>query len=574
MRAVCESCAQPQPVDWRAGDLCVHCGLAVREEARCYWCAKWGPLAKFCRKCGAAAVAREHYGPARMLKLMGASVFEIPKLLAEVDPDLIATYQSIYGTHAAAANRHVEYARRLGESLYQKHWAAELEDELTPQLPWPDAILDEYSGAPLSGANPFPLINDLSHLARVQRGDFSELRHCAHLIHSDDPAIAAEAALQFSGWRALYCIYTEISRHDLIAVLRQSPLPAHAAPRLAALGAEPRPEYSITGDADTDFLILILDQNTHALESFLDDNDSQRRFVAATQLIRFRHANTNGPMLRRADPNQQLQICRDISRYKHAIPAIHDGLFALVENSLEPRVRHAAAQAITLARHHAESLRLLDLAGDDHDIIHSVLRSKSAPETYAEIGRRLVRRGQFSMAQWGWDEAAKPDAMPMTFVADNYPHATSQTQCELLCFAEKQIEAHGVERSALERLLIRQCFASGPAELIGAAWACIHRVQMHRQVGLIVPCGLSMENVAWCWSVPEILTAIAGLMANPEAVRQTFVRDDFDRFLRSAQPEFFSAAAAYPDECRRVINAAPLADPYIYAVRFAAELKA
>ena len=69
------------------------------------------------------------------------------------------------------------------------------------------------------------------------------------------------------------------------------------------------------------------------------------------------------------------------------------------------------------------------------------------------------------------------------------------------------------------------------------------------------------------------MTAIAGLMANPEAVRQTFVRDDFDRFLRSAEPEFFSAAATYPDECRRVIDAAPLADSYIYAVRFAAELK-
>ena len=63
-------------------------------------------------------------------------------------------------------------------------------------------------------------------------------------------------------------------------------------------------------------------------------------------------------------------------------------------------------------------------------------------------------------------------------------------------------------------------------------------------------------------------------MANPEAVLQTFVRDDFDRFLRSVQPKCFSAAAVYPDECSRVINAAPLADPYIYAVRFAAERKA
>lgn len=193
MRAVCESCAQPQPVDWRAGDLCVHCGLAVREEARCYWCAKWGPLAKFCRKCG-----------------------------------------------AAAANRIVEDVRALGQSLYQKHWADEMEDEIIPELPWSDEKLSAYSAAPLSEASPFARVRDLAHLVRIHRGDFSELRQCTHLIHSDDPAIAADAALQFSGWRALYCIHTEASRHDLIAVLRQFPLPAHAAPRLA-----PNPGQSI-----------------------------------------------------------------------------------------------------------------------------------------------------------------------------------------------------------------------------------------------------------------------------------------------------------------------------------------
>jgi hypothetical protein len=508
-----------------------------------------------------------------MLKHMGASVFEIPKLLGELDPELIATHQSLYGAHAAAANRHIEYARSLGQFLYQKHWAGALEEELFAQLPWPDEKLATYTGAPLSEASPIPLIANLAHLVRIQHGDFTDLGHSAGLIHSDDLAIAAEAALQFSGWRALYCVYTEISRHELIAVLRQCPLPVHAAPRLAALGAEPRPEYFATGNADTDFLILILDQNTRALESFLDDRDSQRRYVAATQLVRLKSADAIGGALRSADPEQQLQILRDVIRYKTPIPALRDEFFALVENSPEPRVRQAAALAITLARRHADALRLIELAGDDRDIIHSLLRSKLEPATYAEIGRRLVHSGHFNMDQWGWDEAAKPDSMPLTFVEENYPHASPQTQIELLRFAEKQIEAHGITRSELERLLIRACFTSGPAELIGTAWACIRRIQMHRQVGLIVPCDLSLENVAWCWRLPEILTAIAGLMANPDAVRQTFVRDDFDRFLRSAESDFFAAARAYPDDCRRLVNAAPLADPYTYAMRFAASLE-
>ncbi|MFN0106376.1 MAG: hypothetical protein ACKV2U_30330 [Bryobacteraceae bacterium] len=581
MRAVCESCAKPQPVDWRPGDLCVHCGVAVREEARCFWCAKWGPKAKFCRKCGAGAVAQEHYGPARMLKHMGASVFEIPKLLKELDPELIATHQSIYGAHAAVANRHIEDARWLGRHLYQRHWDAELEEELIAQLPWPDERLEAYSVASksepdpvtLSESSPFPRIRDLAHLVRIHRGDFRDLSDCTQLIHSADPAIAAEAALQFSGWRAIYCTYTEINRHDLIAVLRESPLPAHAAPRLAVLGAEPRPEYFVTGDPDTDFLVLILDKNTRALETFLGSPDPMRRYVSAAQLVRLQHAGAIGPALRGADPERQLQLLRDVIRYKNPIPALHNDFFALIENSSDVRVRQAAAQAISLARFHPDSLRLLDLANGDSGIIHSLLRSKPAPESYLEIGRRLVRTGHFNMDQWGWDQAAKPDAMPVTFVEENYPHANHDTRRELLRFAEKQIEAHGVLRSPLERLLIRQCFASAPAELIGTAWACVHRIQMHREAGLTVPCDLSLENVSWCWTLPEVLTAIADLMANREAADQTFVRDDFDRFLRSAEPEFFAAAKAYPDECRRVIESAPLADPYTYAVRFAADLQ-
>jgi hypothetical protein len=574
MRAVCESCATAQPVDWRAGDLCVHCGLAVREEARCFWCTKWGPLAKFCRKCGAAGIAREHYGPARMLKHMGASVFEIPKLLGELDADLIATHESLYGSHAAAANRHVESARSLGAALYQQHWADELEEQLIPQLPWPDETFAVYFATRPVESSPFQRIRDLDLLVKIQRGDFTRLRETTPLLHSTDAAIAAEAALQLSGWRALYCTYTEISRHDLIAVLRQSPVPAHAAPRLAALGAEPSPEYFPTGDPDTDFLIFILDRNTRALETLLDSPDPMRQYAAAAQLIRFQHADAAGPTLQRADPERQLQLLRDIVRYKKPIPALHGSFFGLVENSPTARVRQAAAQAIALARHHPDFVRLIDLANGDSDIIHALLRAKPSPQTYTEIGRRLVQSGRFNMNQWGWDEAAKPSAMPMTFVEENYPHAASETQCELLRFAEKQIEAQGIPRSPLERLLIRQCFESAPVDLTGTAWACIHRIQMHRQAGLTVPCDLSLENVDWCWTMPEILTAIAGLMANPEAVQQTFVRDDFDRFLRSAEPEFFAAAAAYPDECRRVTESAALADPYTYAVRFAGELAA
>lgn len=568
MRALCETCEKPQPVDWRPGDLCIDCGCAVRVEARCFWCAQWGPEVKYCRKCGAASVAREHYGPARMLKHMGASVFEIPKLLTELDSGLIETYESIYGTHAAVVNRHVEAVRRLSQQLYQRHWAGQLEDELVPQLPWPEERLTAYS----RDTSTFPIEQELAQLVRIRNGDFTNLSQAANLLQSADETLAAEAALQLSGWRALYSTYTEISRYQLIDLLLRSPLPAHAAPRLAALGHTPQPTYSVTGEPDTDFLILLLEENPQPLEQALDHSDPIRRAVAAAQLIRINNVAALGPTLRAAAPEQQVQLLRDIIRNKKPVPALRDDLFHILTTTLDHKVERAAAQAITLQRRRDDLLRLVEIADGDHDILHSVLRSKPEPETYAEIGYLLVETGHFTMDQWGWDEAAKPGGMPIGFVENVWGQAPPAIQCHLLCFAEKQIEAHGVERSALERFLIRQCFADASVDVIGTAWAGIHRIQMHRQVGLTVPCHLSLENVTWCWSQPEVLTAIAGLMSNPEAVRQTFVRDDFDRFLRSAEDDFFAAAAAWPDECRRVINAAPLADPYTFAVRFAALL--
>jgi hypothetical protein len=564
MRATCESCANPQPVDWRPGDLCSYCGLAVREERRCFWCAKWSPVGKFCRKCGAASVPPEHYGPARMLKAMGASVFEVPKLLAELDPDLIATHQSIYSTHLAVANRHIETAATHAENLYLKHWVAALEDELIPQLPWPD-----IDHAPTH----IPILEDLATLAAIQRGDFDNLRAAASLLHNPNPNLAAEAALQLSGWRALYTTYTEISRHELIALLEKSPLPHHAAPRLAALGAKVE-TYAATGHPDTDFLILLLEQNPHALEQSLHSADPMRRYAAATQLIRLKQASAIGPTLRAAAEEQQRQLLQDITRTKTAIPAIHNELFAIFDTSTDHRISQSAATAICLARNPADALRLLDISPGNRDLIQVLLRAKFPPNTLWEIGHRLIANGHFNMDHWGWDQAAKPDAMPVSFVPDHYAAASTETRHQLLRFLELQIEAHASPRSPLEQFLIRQCFATAPAELIGTAWAGIHRIQMHRTVGLLVPFDLTLENIQWCWALPKFLTALAGIMAHPQAVQQTFVRDDLDRFLRSASAAFYEAAANFPNECRAIIHAAPKADPYTYCQRFAAELAA
>lgn len=577
MRAICESCEGRQPVDWSPGDLCVHCGAAARAEFRCFWCAKWGPKGKFCRACGAIAVAPEHYGCARMLKHHGASMFEIPKLLAEFDPDLIATHTSIYGTHAALANRHVEDVRWLGQFLYLPHWAEELEDQLVPQLPFDEARFKElsaghdarYDARKLSRKSPIHHIRELAQLARLRQGDFEDLRESRILISSGDERIAAEAALQFTGWRALFTTYTEIPRYELVALLQRSPLPALAAPRLAALGEQV--PYELTGEPDTDFLVHALRGNLQDIEAKLDSPDPQVRYGAAVQLIRHRATDRIGSTLEKADEPQQIQLLSDIARLKAPATALHPALFRLVENA-GPRVRRSAARVLTIARDPADCLRLLDLGMDDHDIKQCLLRSGVDPETYREMGRRMVSEEKLSAEQWGWDEALKPGNMPVDFIPEIYGHASDAMRIHLLRLAEKQIEIHGKERTELERFLIRQCLADAPADVVGQAWAGMHRIQMHRQVGLTVPCDLSMENVAWCWTLPELLDGIARLLARPETVRQTFVRDDFSRFLKSADDDFFAAAAAWLPECEAVRTAVPFADPFMSVDRFANRL--
>src|SRR4051794_38140887 len=106
MRAICEACSHPQPPDWRAGDLCIHCGKAVRHEVRCFWCAKWAPGGKFCRRCGAAVLEERLYGAARMLKDAGTDRFTVPKMMTELDPDQVDNFTQIYQRHAAVLLRH------------------------------------------------------------------------------------------------------------------------------------------------------------------------------------------------------------------------------------------------------------------------------------------------------------------------------------------------------------------------------------------------------------------------------------------------------------------------------------
>ena len=75
---------------------------------------------KYCRRCGAAVVADSLYGAARMLREAGTDRFTVPKMLAELDPEQIDNFTSIYQRHAAVMHRHVDHVRFLENFLEQR----------------------------------------------------------------------------------------------------------------------------------------------------------------------------------------------------------------------------------------------------------------------------------------------------------------------------------------------------------------------------------------------------------------------------------------------------------------------
>src|SRR5262252_424704 len=194
MRALCEGCGKHQAPDWKAGDLCSYCGKAVRHDVRCYWCAKWVPAAKFCRSCGAAIVEERLYGAARMLKDAGTDRFTIPKQLQEFDPGQIENFSRIYQRHAIAVARHVDEVRFLERFLHQKHWSAELEEQLIPQLPWNEEILARMS------APSHPPGDDLATVKQIQETTpFDRTQALARLarLHLRDWQVYQEACSTF-----------------------------------------------------------------------------------------------------------------------------------------------------------------------------------------------------------------------------------------------------------------------------------------------------------------------------------------------------------------------------------------
>lgn len=204
----CASCARPQPVDWKPGDVCVHCGAVARPESRCPWCTRLGP-GRFCRHCGCEQVAPADYGVARMLFAAGVDQLSLGERLRKLDPAQRDVFASRFASQRACVAARVEEARACEQCLVTKGVAAVLEEALVSALPVPERTswLQPGNGVLPSFAELFATsslveLQELAALAHLRSGavDEAALRFARQLAESDGP-LAVEAALIVSGWR-------------------------------------------------------------------------------------------------------------------------------------------------------------------------------------------------------------------------------------------------------------------------------------------------------------------------------------------------------------------------------------
>ena len=438
MRAVCENCGQPQPGGWRSGDLCAHCGHAVRRDVRCFWCVKWTPSSgKFCRHCAAGVVEARLFGAARMLKDAGVDRFGVPKMLAELDPEQIENFTNIYQRHASVLTRHVDHLVFLESFLQHKNWSDFLEEELMPELPWKDdrlqvlsppanpaefAVTGERSreeclaaARAISAVTPFPRTQALAAVVRLLLDDWEARPAALQVLSSDDALLRGEAAIALTNWRVVNGPGIGEDRRALIEALRTCPFQVRAAVQLAMLG-EPGvklpSEVRDSSDPGIAFMAALVCGNIDQLVAAERDTDSLKRFAAARRLVRLETFAGVGDVLREAEPSQQVDLLRQISYKKKPVPPLREVLFELLTESGDKEVRKLASFAVLCGCQPGDAPRIARAARGDKSIYQRILQTAEVtPDDLESVCQLLLEQSIFSGAPVGDGQSRRERAV-------------------------------------------------------------------------------------------------------------------------------------------------------------------
>jgi hypothetical protein len=537
MRTICEACSLPQPTDWRAGDLCVHCGKATRAESRCFWCTRWTPDGKYCRHCGAETVEERLFAAARMLKDAGTDRFTVPKMLQELPPDQVENFTYIYQRHGIVLARHIDDLIFLEKYLHQQQWSIDLEDQLIKDLPWSDEVVNRYTMAPLSpqgdlervreihrlspfestralaamvalrlgleNYKPLPpqhLPNDLPITMTSRSGDLPPgkelLLEVREALHYPEAQIRLEAALTLSHWRVLYSFGFPESRQDIFRELSQSNLFAAQVGR-ALMGDTVELQYQTTTitNPDLEFATALVSGDVDRLRAEMA-SERLRRLAAGLKLSDLGVYEPLAETLLTGDPELQWLLLQSISgnrRKKGPVPQLRDVFYQLLEESTYSRIVETSARMLSLEAENVNVMRILRAVENNPSGLQSLLQSDLVKEDANAIAARLVELEQFKMSQYGLADLAKGGKVSDSFVSSQFPLASDSIRDQLCQFAEVQLLERGDEE--LHHFMIGVVLGPYSASIRGTAWSCLQRWYSRQEYGSTGPLKVSKEPV-------------------------------------------------------------------------------
>ena len=393
-----------------------------------------------------------------MLKDAGTDRFSVPKQLKDFDPDQIENFSRIYQRHSTAAARHVDELRFLERFLRHRHWSAALDDQLTPQLPWPEEQLARMSAPPppsvddlstakaIAADSPFPTTRALAALVRLKLDDWTAHKDATSAFHAADPELRAEAALVLTSWRVLSSVGRP--RDDGRAIfeeLQRSPFKVEATVRLGLLGREDKDllrEALASADPETAFGAALVLGDVDRLQAALRGGDLEK-IAAGQKLIALGVIQAVVETVEKSPLEVQRELVDALARRKGPAPEAADTLLQIAETTDDKTLRERAVRVLCRQLRPEWVLRLARAAKGDTSIYQSLLQAEGiAPESAVEFGDFLIAQGRFGLHQYGVSTLAEKSRMPFTFVPAKFATADEKTQGELLRFAELQLE-HG-----------------------------------------------------------------------------------------------------------------------------------
>ena len=473
-------------MDWRAGDLCVHCNGPVRHDVRCFWCNAWGPAAGYCRECGAEQVSEANYGAARMLTQAGSDMFQIPKLIKEMDPGRLAVFAGKYAKQRASLARHIDDVLFVEQFCVQKGFAAELEEQWVSSLPWGEDIPpiaapnDPLERLKVIEENALAdIARDLAKVARIYLQDWSVFRDVMRATNRTD-AVGVEAILASTWWRTLTS-HAHVATHQFpVRELAELPFPEEVAVRLAYLGrefdAEAVARARIYGGVDLQFAAVLAEGNVGELAPLLLDPDEDVALAAGRTLARRGHLAALDPWLRTVSPDVQNVVLRPLADDKNRDAGVlREALLAIIEASTDEYVTVACGRI--LARHTTVDVAVrvaLACRGEIY-VVQALMAENTGLKRHelGQVAEALASKGYLATHKYGVNEAARRGAFPDDLIVKTFATADEQQRIELCRIAEEQLAGNKSEVTHVA--LMRIVFGPYDAKVRAAAWWALSR---------------------------------------------------------------------------------------------------